>query len=84
MDNSAPLSPKQPLPAAALSEKDLFRQIAGNLTKEHLSKDKANLDHSEDTKQIFAQNLQLVRNTWHAFEKHLYDQVVNKARVVDT
>ena len=55
MDTQAPQSPKQPLLGGVLTEKDFFRQIASNLTKEHISKAKTN--QLEDTKQVFTQYL---------------------------
>ena len=54
-----------------MTEKELFRQIASNLTKEHCSR--RTIENTEEIKAVFATNLQSCFKVWQAFEKYIND-----------
>lgn len=69
------------------TEKELFRQVASNLTKELMlnsARDKVNQEAAKKAKAIMAQQLTKCNDVWHAFEKFLHKQVCEKSKTVDT
>lgn len=64
---------------AVVSEKDLFRQVASNLTKDQIlstKQDKLKQGASKQAKSIMESNLVKCKTVWRAFEKFVYKQVV--------
>jgi hypothetical protein len=70
---------------AIVTEKDLCKQIASNLTKETLTaKDKVDQELVAKGKSLMLQNLATCRNVWQSFEKFIMKQVLTKGKTVDT
>ena len=70
-----------------ITEKDLCRQVASNLTKESLfnaAKDKLCQKAAREARAIMAHHLQNCIAVWSAFEKFLHRQLCDKKRTVDT
>lgn len=66
-----------------ITERDLLRQVASNLTKAHLIHN-FNEKSARQGKELMEQNLLMVSKVWQAFEKFLHKQVVTKGKVADT
>ena len=70
-----------------VTERDLLRQVAANLTKEQITFAKTDtFDEkvAKNGKAIMEQNLQKVRAVWQSLEKFLHKQIFLKNRSVDT
>lgn len=64
---------------AVVGEKDLFRQVASNLTKDQIlsaKQDKLKEGEAKQAKTLMEQNLLKCRTVWRAFEKFIHKQVV--------
>ena len=68
---------------SVITEKDLLRQVASNLTKSHLIHN-FNEKSARQGKDLMEQNLLMVSKAWQAFEKFLIKQVVVKGKIADT
>jgi len=64
-----------------MTERDLLRQIASNLTKEEIQRTNQS---PENAKVHFTEHLQSCNKVWQSFEKFIFDQVCKKNRMVDT
>ena len=84
-------------PAPFMTEKDLIRQVASNITKEALIKTKKAEDGSadvggekldakavSDSKSIMSENLAKALKVWYSFVKFVKNQVTVNGRMVDT
>ena len=82
-----------------ISEKELMKQVASNITKEALISQKSSAQDAKiasvtdtklnqksipEAKHLMLQNLQKVQKVWYAFVKHIKNQVTINGRLVDT
>ena len=68
-----------------LTEKDLIRQVASNLTKETLIvSEKLQEKAAGDSKRMMAEHMGKVQKVWQAFVKFVKNQVTVNGRLVDT
>ena len=71
--------------APFLTEKDLIRQVASNLTKETLIvAEKLQEKAAGDSKRMMAEQMGKVQKVWQAFVKFVKNQVTVNGRLVDT
>ena len=72
--------------SSMMSERDLIRQVASNMTKDLISSHGGalNEDQARKGKQIMVQNLTTCSKVWQAFEKFIYKQVCVKNKIADT
>ena len=74
-----------------LTEKELIRQVASNMTKELITVQKSTSDGKTeklkaggDSKRLMAENMAKVIKVWQAFVKFCKNQVTVNGRLVDT
>ena len=74
-----------------LTEKDLIRQVASNMTKQAIVVQKTTDDGTTeklkaggDSKRLMAENTAKVLKVWHAFVKFCKNQITVNGRLVDT
>lgn len=68
-----------------LTEKDLIRQVASNLTKAQMvSQPKLDQAELKKGKQLMQSNLAQCKRIWHTFEKFVNKQVCQKGKAIDT
>jgi hypothetical protein len=71
-------------PLPFITEKDIIRQLASNLTKQQIT---AQISHREkhiDGKTIMKENLTKVNQVWGSFSKFIANQVITNGKCVDT
>ena len=68
-----------------LTEKDLIRQVASNLTKAQMvSQPKLDQAELKKGKQLMQSNLAQCKRIWYTFEKFFNKQVCQKGKAIDT
>ena len=68
-----------------LTEKDLIRQVASNITKESLIvSEKLQEKAAGDSKRLMAETMGKAQKVWQAFVKFVKNQVTVNGRLVDT
>ena len=74
-----------------LTEKELVRQVASNMTKEAMVVQKTTDDGTteklkggNDSKRLMAENSAKIIKVWHSFVKFIKNQVTVNGRLVDT
>jgi hypothetical protein len=67
-----------------VTERDIIRQLASNLTKLTVTQQVKNNEKKIDSKLIMKENIGKVHKVWQAFCKFVRGQVVTSGRAVDT